>query len=238
MTSIEKSIGSIKDVFDIVERHGSAEKLLFRGQDTDEQLLPTFARVAQQYKVEDPLSFERELIDGFKKLSPLYLDRPIPQYEWDWLALARHYGLPTRLLDWTANAFIALWFAVAYNNRKEDYKPVLWVLEARKKDIKSPLEGIEIEKLTRSYIFQPSHVNSRIAAQAGWLTIFRYDVKNQKFWPMDKNSNFRHNLTKYKITTEACDQIKTDLVKMGMNRLYIFPELSSLSEVLMDEILK
>ena len=42
-----------------------------------------------------------------------------------WLELAQHYGVPTRLLDWTENALIALYFACESNKNCD---AVVWML--------------------------------------------------------------------------------------------------------------
>lgn len=55
---------------------------------------------------------ERQMLDEFKH-SALSRSDVHPEDYWDWLVLAQHHGLPTRLLDWSEIPLQALFFAVS-----------------------------------------------------------------------------------------------------------------------------
>ncbi|MBY3544961.1 FRG domain-containing protein [Rhizobium laguerreae] len=67
-------------------------------------LTPSVGRVRD---LDYSLDFEMAVFEQFKREALPYL-RSRPNDDWEWLALAQHHGVPTRLLDWSESPYVAV----------------------------------------------------------------------------------------------------------------------------------
>lgn len=232
VTSIEAYLNLIKASKQRQVNQAGNTDFLFRGQTVDHPLIPKICRLKAKGEL---LDIENLLLHEFKRTNPLLIEAHRPMDDWDYLTLGQHFGLPTRLLDWSNNALTALWFATAENfdSREMPESPyaVVWILMADAKDFDLNITNIEPFSVTETKIFRPRIIKQRINNQSGVFSIHSTkELLEMRY--MNELDSFSKKLIKVKVPKKSIIEINRDLDTLGVNAFSIFPELEGLCNYL------
>ncbi|HRK61042.1 MAG TPA: FRG domain-containing protein [Candidatus Omnitrophota bacterium] len=222
-------VKKIKSVLDFVRWMSSCpEADMYRGElNAEWLLLPSIVRYAQKVDgYDDILGLEEHLILEFEKFSVPFNDCTNLPYIQK-LVHAQHYGVPTRLLDWTSNPLKALYFAVE-NPDLDKFCGIVHVVQHA-----FWCEGtkhVGLDKMLDA--FYPEILNERISAQDGCFISFPLSKGVRKIKPLNK-VNYPKEIQGYDfviIEAKSKREIRRELSKLGISHRTIYPGLEGVGK--------
>lgn len=216
-----KEIKSLVDFIRETESIGPfTDLVLFRGQPIKGNLLPGVAR--KNPKVNSTKS-EKTLLQQLT-LQGASLLKDVGSADLDLLVAAQHFGLKTRLLDWTSNPLAALWFACA---DKSDGDVFVYALESDDL-LEKNVYSKDPFGIAKTRVIQPRLNNPRVTAQSGWFTLHRYSSKAGKFVPLNGNPDVKKFLHEFRVPAHSRISIVHSLDRHGVSSNTLFPDLPGL----------
>lgn len=252
----EVQVGSLAEFIELIEREVGGAACFRGAKDPVEDMRPTVVRSWQRNRrIRSHLGhkhrlelweYEARLIEAFQRRSLPFLEF-VPDCHLSWLAVAQHYQLPTRLLDWSRNPLVALYFAATDRNRHEhaddwaDVSVFVWqvgegpdiddhVLPLGRVRALRPAEGGRIvddaeRDLPGMTLFSPPMISMRFASQEG-LFSFEPAISSRAFTEAAEGRGLE--LTRIVVPGASRLAILRQLRRLGIETEKLFPDLPGL----------
>lgn len=214
------TIKNVSEFLDIVRNSGFP--LCHRGQAQDWPLIPSIGRFETGMGM---LSFEESLIERLQQYGYPFFKDNISSYS-DWILHAQHYGLPTRLLDFTTNPLKGLYFAVEDESNTDG---IVWSLDEFGMPAFPSFDSNEI------VFYTPTHINPRIIAQESVFVVFPLKKDDDEVIPLEQREKDFRFFLKIKIPAEHKKAIKEELSILGIHKMSIYPGIEGVIEKIKEE---
>jgi hypothetical protein len=239
---------------------GESDRLACRGQAADYgmgTLYSTLDRALMQSEIDGELAttVERVSIQRFYQLAPNYLPPQELTQLTDGaslLTLMRHYGAPTRLVDWTESIWIAV-FSAASKNWEED--GIVWIFDRERFDQAVMRKyGPEIERVTQTAQWQGTPLPAvslyelqpwvcrlvglgpripRVIAQQSMFTIgSRLGIDHARFIDAELPDGDAPAKRIVRIPKDLKPKILKELARMGITANSLFPGIDGVGQSL------
>ena len=251
-----RRLGSVKSARHFIEsvfhlrQATNNPKLVYRGHgDLTYRLLPSVGREARYASRKKLFSRtdEIDLLHRFRRRAYPHFGRSLSAGEA--LFIGRHHGLPTRLLDWTANALYGLYFACITKEKKDG---AVWAMQQWPSAL-NPFEIASLEseeELANQYegdkpdvplgtqthdwvkVVYPIFNSPRITAQDGTFTFHSNpwraleDYKGVEFWSQRTDIAA---LYCWRVKAASKARIIADLSGLGITHRLVFPDLDGIA---------
>ena len=230
----------INSVSSFIELTTSFDKLhvsqwFYRGVDRkDRKLVPGLFRSDISQGFASWSNLESYILKIFQLEAKPYHNLQSQEYV-ELLCLAQHHGLPTRLLDWTTNPLVALFFATEKFNLNEDC--AVWCYGVHSTTNCLPESSMVERRIsTRDHILFPQHISQRITNQSGCFTVHEHPKGREDFVAFEDSNDSFGVFEKIIIPSKFRKEIFVQLYEIGYHYGLIYPGLDGISKRLAFEL--